>query len=106
MLGKNRGKKRVVEKKKRKRRKDKPSSDPQTPPVEALDVLITNEALVRLSALSTTAAELATPITIPRKFGWDLAPIRFPDAVEPGTVDVFLKCMMFWLSFFVIQATH
>ena len=35
------------------------------------------------------------PVTIPRKFGSAVSTIRFPDAVEPVTVEVVLQCKSF-----------
>jgi hypothetical protein len=104
MLGRNRGKKLSAGKRGRRVGKDRPSSDPaEMSHFDALDILNADEALVSTSAFSAAASQLAPTLTIPRKFGWDLAPIHFPDAVEAGTVDVFLKCKMFLVLFLLCK---
>jgi hypothetical protein len=110
MLGKNLGKKSPFAGRKRPRvKKDLPPSDPDMSSMHALDIVAVNGSLVKTSGLaatalsitasSTTVAQLATSLTIPRNFGWDIGPLCFPDAVEPGTVETFLKCTMSSASF-------
>lgn len=99
MLGKNRGKVRSTGKKSRKAIEDVPFPDL---PVNALDV---DGVLVSSSAAPSEVSQPVLPLAIPRKFGSDIASTRFPDAVEPGTVEVVLKCKMF-LAFLYCHATH
>ncbi|KAF2095836.1 hypothetical protein NA57DRAFT_67545 [Rhizodiscina lignyota] len=80
MLGKNRGKTRSMGKKGQKTKKGVPSSNSNTSLMNVLDAA---EALARPSATATrvftTTSQSVLPLTIPRKFGGDMAAMRFPD---------------------------
>ncbi|KAI1771129.1 hypothetical protein F4818DRAFT_213531 [Hypoxylon cercidicola] len=91
MIGKNRGKTRSAGKKRQEAIEGVPSSDPHTLAVDASDTLDTDEALAPSTVAATAASQPVLTLTIPRKFGSDMASMRFPDAVEPGTVEVVLK---------------
>lgn len=84
MLGKNRGKTLPPRKRVPKRVQDLSSLSCDASPASASGP----NDLVGPPASS----HCVLPVTVPRKFGSDVSTIRFPDAVEPGTVEVVLKC--------------
>jgi hypothetical protein len=62
--------------------------------------------LVGPSVSSAMASHPVLPVAVPRKFGSDVSTIPFADAVEPGTVDVVLRCESFPAIVSVTQTTH
>ncbi|KAF2668082.1 hypothetical protein BT63DRAFT_457382 [Microthyrium microscopicum] len=88
MLGKNKGKKRPIGKKTKDTTNHESSSKSEGPRTARSGTLVPDVVLQQHLIPSTTDSR---QLTVPAKFGWDLAPITFPDAVEAGTVDIFLK---------------
>ena len=50
------------------------------------------------SRTTTAASRQLLPATVPRKFGSDLSPVPFADAVEPSVVEVVLHCGLCQMS--------
>ena len=87
MLGKNRGK--ILPTRKRKPKGSEPtssSSDPSPPIASDPD----EEAEARYFASSTASHSL--PVAVPRALGSGMSTICFADALEPGTIEVVLRC--------------
>ena len=89
MMGKNRGKTFPCQKKKTKDVHDPSFSSSNTPLASTSSP---DEDLVGPPASSATASHPVCQFAVPRKFGTDWSTFRFPDGVEPGTVDVVLQC--------------
>jgi hypothetical protein len=80
MLGKNRGK--ILPTRKRKPKGSEPSASD-----------LDEDAEARYFASSTASHSL--PVAVPRALGSGMSTICFADALEPGTIEVVLRCKLF-----------